>query len=67
MASYLQIAPGDLVLVPGSDGSLVSPGHVGMYVGYGLVVSAVDPAHGVIVQTWANFTAGGLSGIRHLG
>jgi hypothetical protein len=60
------ISPGDLVLVPGSDGTLASPGHVGLYLGYGLVESAVDPAQGVIVQTWANFTAGGLSGVRHL-
>ena len=39
----------------------------GIFIGYGLVLSAVDPQQGVIVQTWANFTASGLSGIRHLG
>ncbi|MGI8753304.1 MAG: C40 family peptidase [Acidimicrobiales bacterium] len=61
------ISPGDLVLIPGSDGTVAAPGHVGIYLGYGLVESAVDPAQGIIVQTWANFTAGGLSGIRHLG
>jgi len=55
------------VLIPGSDGTLANPGHVGIYIGYGLVLSATDPEQGVIVQTWANFTAGGLSGIRHLG
>lgn len=61
------ISPGDLVLIPGSDGTLAAPGHVGIYIGYGLVESAVDPAQGVIVQTWASFTVGGLSGIRHIG
>ena len=61
------ISPGDLVLIPGSDGTLANPGHVGLYIGDGLVLSATDPEQGVIVQTWANFTAGGLSGIRHLG
>ena len=61
------ISPGDLVLIPGSDGTLANPGHVGLYIGEGLVLSATDPEQGVIVQTWANFTAGGLSGIRHLG
>ncbi len=61
------ISPGDLVLIPGSEGTLANPGHVGLYIGDGLVLSATDPEQGVIVQTWANFTAGGLSGIRHLG
>ena len=67
VAGFAAISPGDLVLIPGSDGTLANPGHVGIYIGYGLVLSAVDPQQGVIVQTWANFVAGGLSGIRHLG
>jgi peptidoglycan DL-endopeptidase CwlO len=67
VGSYADISPGDLVLIPGSDGTLANPGHVGMYIGYALVLSAVDPQHGVIVQTWANFSGGGISGIRHLG
>jgi cell wall-associated NlpC family hydrolase len=64
---YAAISPGDLVLIPGSDGTLANPGHVGIYIGYGLVLSATDPEQGVIVQTWANFTAGRISGIRQLG
>jgi peptidoglycan DL-endopeptidase CwlO len=67
VAGYDAISLGDLVLIPGSDGTLANPGHVGIYIGYGLVLSATDPEQGVIVQTWANFTAGGLSGIRYLG
>jgi cell wall-associated NlpC family hydrolase len=67
VASYGTISPGDLMLIPGSDGTLANPGHVGIYIGYGLVLSATDPEQGVIVQTWANFTAAGLSGIRYLG
>jgi cell wall-associated NlpC family hydrolase len=27
-----QIVPGDLVFIPGSDGSLAAPGHVGIYI-----------------------------------
>ena len=61
------MSPGDLVLTPGSDGTLAAPGHVGLYIGDGLVESAVDPADGVIVQTWAAFTSGGLSGVRRIG
>jgi cell wall-associated NlpC family hydrolase len=67
VARYADVSPGDLVLVPGADGTAAAPGHVGLYIGDGLVESAVDPEQGIIVQSWANFTAGGLAGIRHLG
>lgn len=60
------ISPGDLLLIPGADGTLAAPGHVGIYLGYGLVESATDPAQGVIVQSWSDFTAGGLSMVRHI-
>lgn len=60
-----QLAPGDLVLIPGSD----SPGpgeagHVGIYLGAGLVESAIDPQLGVAVQSWQTFTSGGLIALR---
>ena len=67
VASYATISPGDLVLVPGSDGTVVNPGHVGMYLGDGLVESAVDVRYGIIVQPYGVFVSGGLSGIRHVG
>ena len=59
------VLPGDLVLTPGSD----SPGpgeagHVGMYLGDGLVVSAIDPQYGVAVQSWSTFVSGGLIAVR---
>ena len=65
--SYGDISPGDLVLVPGSDGTLANPGHVGIYLGDGLVESAVDVQLGIIVQPYDQFVSGGLSGIRHVG
>jgi len=60
-----ELVPGDLVLVPGVD----SPGpgiagHVGIYLGDSLVASAIDPAEGVAVQTWAAFVSGGLIALR---
>ena len=67
VTSYSEIAPGDLVLVPGSDGTTANPGHVGIYLGDGLVESAVDVRYGVIVQSYSYFISGGLSGIRHVG
>jgi cell wall-associated NlpC family hydrolase len=65
--SFADISPGDLVLVPGSDGTISNPGHVGMYIGDGLVESAVDVQYGIIVQPYSLFVSGGLSGIRHVG
>lgn len=67
VASFATLAPGDLVLVPGSDGTILNPGHVGLYIGDGLVESAVDVQYGIIVQSYAQFVSGGLSGIRHVG
>src|SRR5665213_1340455 len=67
VSSYADISPGDLVLVPGSDGTVANPGHVGLYLGEGLVESAVDVQFGVIVQPYSIFVSGGLSGIRHVG
>jgi cell wall-associated NlpC family hydrolase len=67
VSSYSDISPGDLVLVPGSDGTVANPGHVGLYIGDGLVESAVDVQYGVIVQPYSYFVSGGLSGIRHVG
>jgi peptidoglycan DL-endopeptidase CwlO len=61
-----QLAPGDLVLVPGSDSPGPGlPGHVGIYIGYGLVESAIDPQMGVAVQSWQVFVSGGLDALRN--
>jgi cell wall-associated NlpC family hydrolase len=59
------LTPGDLVLIPGSD----SPGpgiagHVGIYLGFGLVLSAIDPQEGIAVQTYQVFVSGGLIALR---
>jgi cell wall-associated NlpC family hydrolase len=64
-ATVANLTPGDLVLVPGDD----SPGpglagHVGIYLGDGLVISAIDPQYGVAVQTWSTFVSGGLIALR---
>lgn len=60
------LAPGDLVLTPGSDGSLAAPGHVGMYIGHGLVVAAPKTGDVVRITTYASFTAKGVSFLRHI-
>ncbi len=62
------MSPGDLILVPGDDGTLAAPRHVGMYIGGGLVVNAADPTDGIRVQSFADFVrvGHGLSTIRHI-
>jgi hypothetical protein len=52
--------PGDLIFNPGSDGSDARPGHVGMYIGGGLVIEA--PRTGVRTRVvpysnWRNSTS----------
>ena len=66
--SAAALAPGDLVLVPGDDGTLAAPGHVGLYIGSGLVVNAADEQIGIRVQTYANFlqVGHGLAALRHI-
>ena len=72
LVSLANASPGDLVLVPGSDGSMIpaNPQHVGMYIGdvngVPWVVAAADAQLGVIAQTYASFIAGGLVSIGHV-
>src|ERR1035437_588928 len=61
-----QLAPGDLVLTPGSDGTLTSPGHVGMFIGHGLVVEAPHTGDVVKVVTYTSLTSAGVSALRHI-
>ncbi|WP_158889010.1 C40 family peptidase [Amycolatopsis anabasis] len=52
-----QAQPGDLLFIPGANGSARNPGHVGMYAGHGLIVNAYDESKGIILEplsAWAN-------------
>jgi cell wall-associated NlpC family hydrolase len=60
------LAAGDLVLTPGSDGTIANPQHVGMYLGAGLVIQAPQTGDVVKVVTYSSFVSGGLSALRHL-
>lgn len=61
-----QLQPGDLILIPGSDGTAAAPGHVGMYVGGGMLIDA--PTTGQVVQfaTVASWQ-GQIVAMRHIG
>jgi cell wall-associated NlpC family hydrolase len=61
-----ELHPGDLVLIPGSAGSLASPTHMGMYLGNGLVVHAPRSGDVVKVTPFDAFISGGISALRHI-
>ena len=65
VGSISQLAPGDLLLTPGSLGSPTNPRHVGMYVGHGVVVDAYDSSTGVIVSPLSKWTPQIVT-IRHI-
>ena len=44
----VDLQPGDLLFTPGSDGTVLAPGHVGMYVGGGQMISAKGARWGVV-------------------
>jgi cell wall-associated NlpC family hydrolase len=50
-----EIQPGDLLFTPGSDGTAASPGHVGMYIGFGLVVQAPETGEPVMLTPIAPY------------
>jgi cell wall-associated NlpC family hydrolase len=60
------LQPGDLVLIPGSGGSVASPSHMGIYIGHGLVVHAPKTGDVVKVTPLSAFISGGISALRHI-
>jgi cell wall-associated NlpC family hydrolase len=50
-----QLEPGDLLFTAGSDGTASNPGHVGMYIGSGLVVEAPQTGEPVMLTPLAGY------------
>ncbi len=50
---YTVAAPGDLLFSAGSDGTAANPGHVGMYIGSGLVIEAPQTGEPVMITPLA--------------
>jgi cell wall-associated NlpC family hydrolase len=65
VSSISQAQPGDLLFIPGADGTVAHPGHVGMYIGYGTIVDAYDSQKGVIIESLASWTPK-IVAIRHI-
>ncbi|WP_127360899.1 C40 family peptidase [Actinacidiphila soli] len=49
------LQPGDLVFTAGSDGTATAPGHVGMYMGSGLIINAPHTGAVVSIDTLASW------------
>jgi cell wall-associated NlpC family hydrolase len=60
-----QLQPGDRLFIPGSDGTASSPGHVGLYVGQGLLVQSPHTGDHVKLTQLSNWTSQ-LVGIRRI-
>jgi len=65
VAAPFLLRAGDLVFIPGSDGTMQAPGHVGMYLGSGLVIEA--PQTGDVVKLVRLSSFGPVAAMRHYG
>ena len=52
-----QLLPGDLIFIPGSDGTTRPPGHVGLYVGDDLLVQSPHTGDHVKITPLSNWTS----------
>jgi cell wall-associated NlpC family hydrolase len=59
------LLPGDLVFIPGADGTMQAPGHVGMYLGQGDIIEA--PQTGDVVKIVPLTAFGPVAAMRHYG
>jgi cell wall-associated NlpC family hydrolase len=50
-----QLEPGDLLFTPGADGTATDPGHVGMYIGSGLVIQAPQTGEDIEITPFSGY------------
>jgi cell wall-associated NlpC family hydrolase len=60
------LEPGDLLFTPGSDGTAEDPGHVGMYIGSGLVIQAPQTGMDIMITPFAGYWQDNLVAIRRI-
>jgi len=63
--SIAQAQPGDLLFIPGEFGTPQQPRHVGMFIGYGMIVDAATEQLGVITEPLISW-APQIVAIRHI-
>ena len=64
--SIAQLQPGDLIFTPGSDGTSTDPGHVGMYIGSRLVISAPETGKPVMLTPLNDYWSQQATAIRRI-
>ncbi|HUN35142.1 MAG TPA: C40 family peptidase [Trebonia sp.] len=64
--SLHQLRPGDLIFTPGTDGTRADPGHVGMYIGHGLVVQAPESGAHIDIMRLNDYWAANAVAIRRI-
>ena len=61
-----QLEPGDLLFTPGSDGTAADPGHVGMYIGSGLVIQAPETGEDIEITPFSGYWQESTVAIRRI-
>jgi len=64
--SLSQLEPGDLLFTAGSDGTATDPGHVGMYIGSGLVIQAAETGEPIMITPLAGYWQQNTVAIRRI-
>jgi cell wall-associated NlpC family hydrolase len=64
--SLSQLEPGDLIFTAGSDGTPTNPGHVGMYIGDGLVVEAPETGLNIMITPLIGYWSTNVVAMRRI-
>jgi cell wall-associated NlpC family hydrolase len=64
--SFSDLNPGDLLFTAGSDGTAADPGHVGMYIGSGLVIQAPQTGEDVEITPFRGYWENNVVAIRRI-
>jgi cell wall-associated NlpC family hydrolase len=64
--SFSDLMPGDLLFTPGSDGTAENPGHVGMYVGQGLVIQAPQTGEDIEITPFKGYWQQNVVAVRRV-
>jgi len=66
VSSVSELQPGDLLFTAGSDGTATDPGHVGMYLGDGLVIQAASTGLPIMITPLAGYWQDSTVAIRRI-
>lgn len=64
--SLSQLQPGDLLFTAGSDGTPENPGHVGMYIGQGLVIQAPQTGEDIMITPLKGYWSENVVAMRRI-